>query len=443
MRSAFEGIRARIPALRYGFLAIPGVLLAGAVGLAFVLLAVDRRVQTRSFGLAEDANAARSVLEVIASSLITVAGVTFSITVVTLQLVSQQFSPRALRNFLGDRLTQSVIGAFVGLFVFCLLVLRTVRDSAGGQDYFIPELSILAALVLAVGALVLLVVFIDHMSSNIQVSSINAAIARSTLSALDDMYPEPFGEPEDEAEAERLVAEWERERDPEEIFPERPGYVQSINLDDIPRTIGSPGLRLHVPVAPGDFVSTLQPLARVWPGEGGGDVERALRRAIVVGSERDVNQDVGYGIRQLADIAARAVSPGINDPTTAITSARYIRAILERLACRALPDPVRRYEDGAVAVTARRTFADHVGSGFVQLSRYAKDPRVAGALLESIRHVAEVAVRAGARDRIDVLRDAADHQLAIAEAADLVPADLEDLRAAHRRVLDVCAAAGG
>jgi uncharacterized membrane protein len=146
-----EHVRARLRNLLQGFWFVPGLIAIALGALSFVVISIDRAAGPRGLSGAfdGDASAARSILSTIAGSLITVAGLAFTLTVVTLQLVSSQFTPRALRNFLGDRLNQLTAGSFVGIFLYCLLVLRSVRTRVEGQDGFIPALSVTVAILLA------------------------------------------------------------------------------------------------------------------------------------------------------------------------------------------------------------------------------------------------------------------------------------------------------
>lgn len=397
--------------LRYGFFFLPGAIGLAFVALAFGVVAIDRLGGPNGvdIGFGGGASAARSVLSTIAGSLITVAGLTFSITIVTLQLVSQQVTPRALRNFLGDRLTQSLAGAFVGIFAYCLLVLRAVRESDEGFEGFVPSLSVTIGIALGIVALALLLYFIHHIARSIQVGTLAGEVAHSTLAALDRLYPAPFGEPTGERVRD-VVQAWERERDPQVVFPGRPGYVQTIALGELAAGLDEPGLRVHLPVTPGQFVSEADPIGVVWNGRSAERAEAVLRAAVVVTSERNVEQDALYGVRQLADMSIKALSPSVNDPTTAWTCIHYLRAILERLAARALPGEVRHYEEQDLVVVAPTTsFEEYVDAAFVQVARYASgDARVAAALLEAIAHVAEAARRAGAEERLRCLQRAAE-----------------------------------
>lgn len=400
-------VAARWQSVRYGFLFVPGLVAAGGMLLAVGLVMLDRAGGADGLPafFAGDAAAARAALSTIATALITVAGLSFSITIVSLQLLSQQFSPRALRGFLADRLTQFIAGWFLGVFAYSLVVLRSLR-SEGGSDPFVPSLSITVAMALAVVGVGLLLVFIHHMSNSIQLSTVAARIGRGALEALDTLYPDPFGTPgEDGRERDDLLERWYGAGQPEFLYPDRPGHVTSVMLDRAPEKVGGRGLRVHVLVAPGDFAAPSRAYAAVWPGEGGQGIQAALAAAVAVGNERDLEQDLGYTLRQLADIAIRALSPGVNDPTTAVTAIRYAEEILTRLATRGLPSPIRRYPaNDATVVVTRRSFGEYVDVGVTQVGRHAVDDvRVVCELLEAIGRIARAAARARAGERSALL----------------------------------------
>ncbi len=390
--------------LRYGFLFLPGAIALGFVAAALVVVQLDHLGGESGVGIGFGGNAegARTILATVAGSLITVAGLAFSITIVSLQLVSQQFSPRSIRTFLGDRVTQVTAGVFVGTFAYCLLVLRSVRAGPG----FIPSLGITIAIALGVVAMGFLLAFIHHMSSTIQVSTITARIAHSTLDAIGELYPESFGGPKAEDPAEVLRV-WRAEGEPVAVLPERPGYVRAVTLDTLCDDLAERPLRVHVAVAPGDFVTERDPVAEVWRPRLDDEGVAAVRRAVLTANERDLEQDACYGLRQLADIAMRALSPSVNDPTTAVTCIGYLRAIMARLAGRSLPAAVRRLDDDVVLVVEVRPFSDYVDVAFVQIARYTRDARAAVELIEAAAAVARAAAEAGAHDRIPPLEEGA------------------------------------
>lgn len=420
-------LRSRWIAVRESFWLVPSAVVAGLGLLALTLIRVDRSLELDAelevvFG--GDASAAREILSAAAGSIATVGGVTLSLAVVTFQLVAGQYSPRAVRTLVQDRMIQLTAGAFVGVVAFCLLVLRVVRDANGG-DEFVPRLSVTTAIVLTLGALMLLIVFVHHLAGTIRVENIAADVARHTLAALDDLYPEPLGiaadEPDEPEAGSGAVA-----------HAGRPGFVQTISVEELAADL-PPGSRLELHVAAGDLVTEQTPLATLRPPPPDREsYEAELRGAVAVTSERTLEQDAAFGLRQLADIALRAISPSLNDPTTAVTCIGYLRACLERLAPQALPARERRVGDATV-VARRRSFAEYV-EPLVELSRYAAgDARVAAALLEALAGAAAVAAEAGAAERVATLRDAG--------AAVATPA-LEKARTAHDRALVERAHAG-
>ncbi len=146
--------------------------------------------------LGAGAAGARGMLATIAGSMMTVVGVTFSMTLMTLALASSQYTSRILRNFMRDRVTQVVLGSFAGIFTYCLIVLRTIRG--GDEGGFIPSLSVAVSVVLAIGGIGALIFFIHHIAASIQASSIIASVAAETLVAVDRLFPEKLGhDPED------------------------------------------------------------------------------------------------------------------------------------------------------------------------------------------------------------------------------------------------------
>lgn len=394
-----------------GFWLVPGAVTLAMIGLALGLVAVDRAVGEGavSFAFDGDASAARSILQTIAGSLVTVAGLAFSLTVVVLVLVSGQFTPRSVPAFLADRVNQVTAGSFIGIFAYCLVVLRTVRDEGAGQDGFVPELAITTAVAMAILAVGLLLVFIHHLGVSIQASSIVERIGTRTLTRIDALPDEPVGADPDPSTSPGLVT------------AAGPGYVRHVALDELADSVGETCDRVRLHVIPGDFVTEHDVLAEVWPGDAVTDAEAHVRRSISIGVERELHQDVLYGVRQLAEIAMKGLSPGVNDPTTAVSAVGYVRAALERLATHPLPALVQR---GRVVAPLRR-FDDYVEGAFDQVGRYAsKDASVVIVLLDALAAIGRAALRAGRPGRTAVLAATAD---AIAAPA------LEDARTEHDR----------
>ena len=388
-------LRGSLLNLLQGLWFVPGLGVLVYAALAVVLVETDKRAAVAGGPLFEgDVSAARSVLSVIAGSLITVAGLTFSITIVVLQLTSSQFSPRILRTFFGDRLTQVTVGSFVGIFVYSLVVLRSV----GAGRMFVPRLSITIASVLAIVAVVLLIVFIHHVSQLIQVSYVTGDIAAKTLARLEALYPEAYVE--DAAATASGVSLDAEAGGPGSIRPKGPGYVRRIELERLVAGLPNGIERLEVIVRPGDFVSGEEPLGAVWPAERATDCAELVRKCCRIERERDLDQDLDFGLRQLVDTAVKATSPGINDPTTACTCVGYIRSIVVSLAARSFPEVSFRSDERALTVVARRReFAEYLESLFEVGRHAATDVRVTVAVVDALHSVADSAAGCAAADR--------------------------------------------
>jgi len=395
-----------VPRLRKGldtFWLVPGLIALALALLAIALLVVDRRIDDDElwFGYQGGAGAARDVLAVLASSSITVAGLTFSIMIVTLQLVAGQYTPRALRTFLGDRITQVVAGTFVGVFAYSLLVLRSVRGNGdGGGDEVVPSLAISVGILLGLVALVLLIVFIHHMSQSIQIAQIAARIEKETRACLGTVYPARQGDAVGD-HVDSVLESWHDGGDPAVIRLDRSGFVRAVDLGPLAAVASRESLRMHVRAVPGDFVTPSRALLAVWPCGAAeeDDLRDSLARSVVLANERDLREDMLFGLRQLADIAMRALSPGVNDPTTAATCLRHAQSILERLAATPLPDRLR-VVDGTLLAVDRRSFGDAL-EPLAEVAAFAGgQPLVGGVVLDALGGIAWEARAAGYEDRV-------------------------------------------
>ena len=405
---------------------VPSVISVAYVALAEGLVQLDSAEQFRNaFVFGGNGHAARTVLSVIAGSLITVAGLTFSVTMIVLQLTSSQFSPRVLRNYLGDRVAQVTIGSFVGIFAYCLVALRSIGDVEGGAP--VPRLTITVASALALFALAMLIAFIHHIAQLVQASELTARLGRQTLEAIERLYPEQFDVGAEAENADDVLARWRDDGRPGLVLPEMPGFVQRVELGSLVRGLPEPQPCVHVPVAPGDFAFAGEPIAEVWPREAAGEIGELLRQTITVAGERDIDQDAHFGIRQLTDIALRAISPSVNDPTTAATCIAYIRSVLTQLAAREFPSEVRQgHDDGEPLVVRRRSFAEYL-EALAEIGRYgASDARIAGDLLAALAAIAAAAAAGGVPER-------ARRTLTVAEA--IGEQALDQARSARDRVL--------
>ena len=370
---------------------------AAAIGASFLLVQLDALVSARAikelgwlytFG----PEGARAILSAIASSMITVAGLTFSITMLTLQLASSQFGPRLLRNFMRDRGNQVVLGTFIATFVYCLLVLRTVRGTE--ESSFVQHISVAFGLLLALGSIAVLIYFIHHVASSIRIETLLARLAGETHQAIDRLYPERIGSepPAEHRAAPSLPTGFADLARP--VCAAEGGYVQRVDVDALMKPAKAHDLLVRVEARPGRFVAAGDPLLLAFPGERVPDAAcRELREAIAIGAERTPEQDLEYSIRRIVEIAQRALSPGVNDPTTALYCIDRLDEGLRRLAVRDMPSPVR-YDDGnrPRVLSETASFDELACAAFAAIARYGtKDADVIGRLLAAIDAVTDAA----------------------------------------------------
>lgn len=367
---------------------VPAVVILASVLLALGLVEVDRHADDvlrrrwpRLFDV--EAEGARSMLSAIASSMATVAGVAFSITMVALALASNQYTSRVMRNFMRDRANQLVLGVFMGVYLYCLVVMRTLS----GQGAFVPAAAALGGLVLAVVASGAFIFFVHHISASIQASDMAQAITRETLHTIDQVFPEAQHAPPPDPVA---TDGWHG-------VPARDwGYVQTVDVQRLLACARSWDTALCMKRKAGDFVGHGEPLLLVATAQPPDDaLVGELNGAYGIDAFRTIDQDPAFGIRQLADMSLKALSPGINDTTTAITCIEHMGVILSRCADRAMSP--RHYLDGSRVrlVTAVPAFAELVGLAFGQILENAEgNTAVLLRVMDVIGNVALVSRRA-------------------------------------------------
>ena len=324
--------------LRTSFWFVPFLIVAFSIALAVALIAADASVGDQWLArwprlLGADAVGARAILSTIAGSMMTVVGVTFSMTLVTLALASSQYSSRILRNFIRDRVTQVVLGIFGGIFTYCLIVLRTIRVSE--EFGFVASLAVSFSIVLAVGGIGVLIYFIHHIASSIQASSIIAVVADETMAAVDRLFPGALGQAagKDETDqAPRAVAQ----RAWQSVPGMGNGYIQSVDGGALLRLAGRHKTIVRMEHGIGAFLVHGTPLVSVALDSPPDDeLVASLQAAYTISRHRTLEQDCAFGIRQIVDMAMRALSPSVNDTTTAVMCVDYLAAILSRLTVRA------------------------------------------------------------------------------------------------------------
>lgn len=354
------------------------------------------------------AAAARSVLEAIAGSLITVTSLTFSLTVVTLQLASSQFSPRLLRTFSSDRFVQLTLALFLGTFTYALTVLRTVRTPLDDQELFVPQIAVTLAFVLTLTSVVGLGLFLAHLAKEIRVESMLENVHRDATATVERVL-EPLPDQLDPTSttigstpmiAGRVTP----------VLASATGFLVRVDERSLFDAAVEADAVVVIDLEPGGSLVSGAPVGKVWPRRGQSfenqdaldELQKEVRKAIYIGMERTAVQDVGLGLQQLTDVATKALSPGINDPTTAIHALGHLSGLLGELARHDLgPRLLRDDDDGVRVVLHRPPFEELLETAIGQPRRYgAADPMVLGRLFELLAEVYYVAPLADQRRAI-------------------------------------------
>jgi uncharacterized membrane protein len=399
--------------LRTSLWVIPAGCTLAAALLAFGLIEFDRQTANTDFSLPGTfqggAESARAVLSTIAGSMVTVAGTVYSITIVALTLASQQFAPRVLGSFMRDRTNQVVLGFFVATFTYCLLVLRAVRGTA--ETEFVPGAAVTGGVGLALISLVMLIYFIDHISHGIQVSSIIRGVARETRQQIDAVYPDRWRATEaipDKTPV--LPADWAP------ILARRSGYLQYTDYQALVHAAARADVVLREDRGTGAFVTGGTPLVFAGPAAWiTPALEAQVNDAFALGSTPTMQQDVAFGLRQIVDIALKAISPAVNDPTTALNCIDHLGAILVVLAARKYPDPGRYDARGRLRVIAHeRTFHDLARLAFDQIRHYGAGDHII--VLRMIDVIAQVAAATPSPQHRAALGEQLAHIVAAAQA---------------------------
>lgn len=371
---------------------IPTVITLLAVVLAIGLVGLDRTLRFDQrpdlpwwiFGGGPEGT--RAVLSTIAGTTITVTGVVFSITIVALQLASSQFSPLVLRIFRADRGNQVVLGFFIATFTYSLLVLRSVLSPGQESEGFVPVLATTGGIGLALVSVAMLIYFIHHAARSIQASTIIEHASKDTIALIHHLFPEDIGEPAASYPSAALPPSLATV-----IVAKLGGYFQAVDGDTLFDLSEEQTLTVHVERVPGDYVLPGSVLATVWP-KTSVDEEMAdkVRAAFVIGPERTLQSDVELGIRQISDIAIKALSPGINDPTTAMLCIDRLSDALVHLGRRQRPSHVRIGGDGDVRVALIGPSFEHlVDVALAQIRQYgAKDATVGSHLAATLGRIA-------------------------------------------------------
>ncbi len=399
MKSLWADRPVAIDMLRRSFWFLPLIAMLTGGALGFVIPLLDS-ASGGSIGVftTSDRDSARGLLETIATVTVSVAGITFSVTVVALQLASQQLGPRVLRTFQNDRLSQATLAVFLGLFVYSLIALGRLSTVSLAEGVDAPNLVLTIAVLASVLAFALFAAFIQNTVVSLQASTVIARITTEAVACAREPYPSGFGKP---GEAPAGGEGWPGAT--ATVVAPRAGFLNSIPRDVLALAESCDAV-ITQRVEIGEFVIAGTEVATV---EATTDPEALAERIagmIQIGEERTLVQDVGFPVRQLADVALRALSPSLNDPTTADTAAGAMTHVLAEFA---RGDPVRLERAGPEGRTRFVALApeldDLVRLGFEQVRGQSRDhPVFRARLVELLTALRAIAAECGrSTDEID------------------------------------------
>jgi uncharacterized membrane protein len=392
-------VAAAVYRFRESLFLLPATIVLGGVVLAEIAGAVDRVVDPRSRlpGTVEmNSNAATWLLSTVAGATITTAGVVFSLTVVSLQLASSQFSPRVMRSFVADRLSQVVIGLLVATFVYSVLTLRHISAEAAAPA---PRVSLTVAVVLTMVMVLLIVAYLDRLAHRLQVGEVVRAISGEGEQVLASMLRAS----RNERPASRVPAGGEGRY----VVPAaRSGWVTQAPAERILQAVPA-GTTVRLETRTGAYIHDGEALVTLWPAPPNpSEVVRRLSATVAVADNRTMQEDVDFAIRQLVDIGLRALSPAINDPTTAVEAVLRVGGLLRRLLVVDLPPETVAGPIGRVLLrpwTLRHD--EYLQHGFDQFRQTASSqPQVVAALLRVLRMLIQHVEQAGRTQHVPALR---------------------------------------
>ncbi|MGA7486645.1 MAG: DUF2254 domain-containing protein [Xanthobacteraceae bacterium] len=417
-------IRKLLNDLAETFWLVPALMVVVGVLLAVGLVELDRsgivppRLLETSWLYNGGATGARTLLGAIASSTIGVAGTVFSITIAALSLAAGQMGPRLLRNFTRDRGNQITLGAFLGTFSYALMVLRSVRTPSEGE--FIPHLSLSIGILLAFVCVATLVFFVGHMAGRINVDTVIDLVSEDVQSAIGRLTTDtrPSAPPP--------ATFW---RDAVPVVDARRGYLQQLDDHGLADWAAEHRTAIRLLVRPGDYVFPGTAVAVVIPPADGTD--EAIRNATALGSQRVSSADLEFAVRQLVEVAVRALSPGVNDPNTAIGVVDRLGSALCDVVPLYLPSGVFLRNDRPALVVPSIDYDGLVDTMFHMVRQNAAGS--AAVLIRMLDVLTAVVSRERDATRIGTLQRHADLILGDAERNISTPADLGDIRKRHAR----------
>ncbi len=363
--------------LTASFWLVPVIIIIISILLAIGLVYLDGLVDVPQDGLGRyffvnSSNSARSILSTISGAMMGVAGTVFSITLVALTLASSQFGPRLIRNFMYVRLNQVVLGSYISTYLYCLLILNAIKD---GDDYtFIPSISILVAILAAIINIILLIVFIHQIAISIQANKVTSDISDFISKQVETLFPEKMGEEKDNTghiDIQSIISGYHH-RIP--IKSPKSGYLQYVDSETLIEIIIKKDALLELYNRPGGHLVEGIEIGMLNSNDHIGKDEVAkIINQFVIGKSKTSQQDLEFSIHQMVEIAARALSPGVNDPYTAISCIDNLTRTMSYLAQAKFPSKYRFDGEGNLRIiTDTIDFEGVLDAAFNQIRQFSE-----------------------------------------------------------------------
>ncbi len=375
--------------LNASFWFVPILMILIAMGSAIGFLYLDSQIQYSPQGvlrylLPAGVDSARSILTIIAGAMIGVAGTVFSITLVVLTLASSQLGSRLVRNFMYDKLNQVVLGTYVSSFVYCLIILSSLKENE--SFHFVPAISVLVALASAIAGIILLVIFIHHVSMSIQSDKVISDISDAMSKSIRKLFPDEIGH-EEEKSTPDIPTLKQKYAFKQEVRCKKSGYLQSVDGDGLLRLAQENDCIIILHHRPGDYLVQDVVVCEILCNEKcDNDIYEKIHDDLIIGKVRTPLQDAEFSIHQMVEVASRALSPGVNDPYTAIACIDNLTSVMCYLTGVQYPSPYRfDSEDRLRVIADNHTFAGMLNAAFNQIRQYAEgSPSVMIRLLEAM-----------------------------------------------------------
>ena len=386
--------------LRGSFWFVPAIGMLIGIGLSDAMLAFDRHwlgQDIDSQWLETTPSASRAILSTLTGALITVTGLVFSITMLTLAQTASMYGGRLLRTFMTRPLPQITLASFLGTAIYCVRVLRDVRSV--DEFYFAPHLSTAVAIGLFLVCIGEFIAFIHHTSTMLQAPELLYSVADDLSEAIERIYPSGVADPPGKVPADLSFPGADRAT----IRLSETGYLQGVDEDALVELACELGGIIRLRVRPGLFVGSQTAVAEILPKAAATrEACQTLRDAMILGTDRTPRQDVEAAILELVEVAVRALSPGVNDPRTAITATHYLSDAFVRLASRQFPSEARFVDEELRLVMPRERFDAMLSAAFAAILHYSADfgPNIE-AVLEGCQRIAEAIERAADPDWYD------------------------------------------